>query len=197
MLYQADIPEATRQDLAEALGSPDPEGLAAERLRELDALMRQIDVERRKWIGVQETAKLFPDARPGSPPATPNVAPAPESGGESTTKRVYKSLREYPDLLRKLFDEESRRTWRTADLTGELIGRGWVDGAEREESNRVSRAMKTLVEEGYVVSVKKGQYLRKSPLTDYDHAGRLGFPTPDHPPEGGGMTVVERGRGGP
>ncbi len=153
--------------------------------------MRAVDAERSKWLRVQETAKLFPSdetqdaaveppvAQNGSVvPETPDMQ-SPAQPSVQPERRTYKSLREYPPMLAALFDEESRRIWRTGELLETLADRGLIDRNDPNEPNRVSRALKKLTDDEYIVVVKKGQYLRASPVTDYTLAGDLGFPVPD------------------
>src|ERR1019366_10750165 len=133
MRYDNIIPQATRQDLAESLGSPDPDRFAADRLLELAELDRLLDIERRKWQGVRETASLFPDTQPDAtsleaPITSPNGSGEPSGGDlEARPRRTRKSLQEYPALLRRLFDEQPNTVWRTQELTRGLIEREFVD----------------------------------------------------------------------
>jgi len=176
MQYLADIPEATNGDLARALASSDPSAFVQARLDELSALMTSVDTERRKWAFVAETIKAFqpvgtqPSAKRGDDPRADETHDG---------KRSYKSLSEYPSMLAALFDEESRRVWRTAELVDTLATRGLIDRNDPNEPNRVSRALKKLVDDKYIVAIKKGQYRRATPTTDYALAGDLGFPVPD------------------
>jgi hypothetical protein len=143
-------------------------------------------IEDQKWQGVRDTAKLFPETQPPQPerPEQPEQAPESNSaaGEQSPRRGRRKSLSDYPPKLRVLFDEQSRRVWRTQELTQTLIERRVLDGPEREESNRVTRALMVLQDEDYIEKVTKGQYRRKTPLTDYQSAAHLGFPAPERLP---------------
>jgi hypothetical protein len=185
MRYSTDFPQAARQDLADSLGSDDPERFAGDRLAELDQIEKLIAVERRKWEGVRQTAQLFPDAHSNHASATAD--PAPEQATVSTPitrspppalKGSRKNLQEYPVLLRRLFDEgDPNRIWRTQDLTRGLIERGWIHGTERDEANRVVRALQILTEGRFITKVKKGQYQR-APQEPRFYGGGLAVDVP-------------------
>jgi hypothetical protein len=173
MRYIVDIPQATRKDLAETLGSENPEAVAEERIEELQALMRMVDAERSKWMRVQETAKLFPTDLTEANGDIPT--PMPPSPTPDPPDRSYKDLSEYPARLTKLFEAQPERTWRTSELIRALADTGFIDASDQNEPNRVTRTLKKLVEADVIVSgEKKGQYRYRLP--DPTWSGTISFP---------------------